>query len=62
MSKVHPEIYAVKLMIKKTLESRDIILYCDIHGHSRQKKFVHVWLPKLKNGPTKRENFPIPVF
>lgn len=36
-SKQQPEIYAVKSMIKKTLESRDIILYCDIHGHSRQK-------------------------
>jgi len=35
LSKIHPEIYAVKLMIKKTLESRDIIMFCDIHGHSR---------------------------
>jgi cytosolic carboxypeptidase protein 2/3 len=24
-------------MIKKTLESREIYLYCDFHGHSRAK-------------------------
>lgn len=24
-------------MMRKTLESRDIFLYCDFHGHSRAK-------------------------
>lgn len=32
-----PEIYAIKDMIKKTLECRKIDLFVDIHGHSRQK-------------------------
>ncbi len=36
-SKMCPENFAVKMMMKKTLESRDILFYCDYHGHSRQK-------------------------
>ena len=35
--KASPEIYALKDMIKKTLECRKIELFVDIHGHSRQK-------------------------
>ena len=35
--KLHPEIYASVTMIKKTLESRPIFLFWDIHGHSRNK-------------------------
>lgn len=30
-----PEIYAMKMMIKKTLECRPVHLFVDIHGHSR---------------------------
>ena len=30
-----PENCATKMMMRKTLESRDILFYCDIHGHSR---------------------------
>ena len=33
-SKFHPTNYHTKLMMKRTLESRDIFLYCDLHGHS----------------------------
>ena len=36
-SKLFPECFAVKQMIRKTLECRKIELYCDFHGHSRQK-------------------------
>lgn len=36
-SKLFPEIYAIKQMLRKTLECRKIELYCDFHGHSRQK-------------------------
>ncbi|TNV86432.1 hypothetical protein FGO68_gene10605 [Halteria grandinella] len=35
--KFYPEIHAVKQMMRKTLESRDIAFYCDFHGHSRAK-------------------------
>lgn len=36
-SRMFPEIYYTKLMFKKTLESRKIFLFVDIHGHSRKK-------------------------
>lgn len=32
-----PENTSTKMMMRKTLESRDILFYCDIHGHSRCK-------------------------
>lgn len=35
--RLFPENLAVKQMIRKTLESRDVHLYCDFHGHSRAK-------------------------
>ena len=34
-SKTCPENFSVKMMMRKTLESRDILFYCDYHGHSR---------------------------
>jgi len=34
-SKMYPEDYSVKMMMRKTLESRDILFFCDFHGHSR---------------------------
>jgi len=36
-SRLFPEIYHIKLMFKKTLESREIFLFVDCHGHSRKK-------------------------
>jgi len=33
-SKFFPENYHIKLMMKRTLESREIFFYCDMHGHS----------------------------
>lgn len=35
--RVFPEIYRIKEMFKKTLESRKIFLFVDCHGHSRKK-------------------------
>jgi len=35
--KLSPEIFAMKEMCRKTLECREIHLFVDIHGHSRQK-------------------------
>ena len=35
--KLFPECYAIKQMMRKTLECRKIELYCDFHGHYRQK-------------------------
>ena len=36
-NKYHPEAFATKTMIVKTLDSRRIAFFCDIHGHSRNK-------------------------
>jgi len=33
-AKLYPVNYHTKLMMKRTLESRDIFFYCDFHGHS----------------------------
>jgi len=35
--KVCPENHAAKVIIHKTQDSRDILFYCDYHGHSREK-------------------------
>jgi len=35
--KMCPENYSTKVMMQKTQDSRDILFYCDIHGHSRAK-------------------------
>jgi len=36
-ARISPEIVGMKEMVRKTLECRDIALFVDIHGHSRQK-------------------------
>lgn len=35
--KFHPTIYHAKQLIKRMKEERDLLLYCDFHGHSRKK-------------------------
>jgi murein tripeptide amidase MpaA len=35
--KSHPTIYHTKQLIKRMKEERDLMLYCDFHGHSRKK-------------------------
>ena len=50
--KLHPEIYACMTMIKKTLESRPIYFFCDIHGHSRNKN-LFMYGCNVLTGPNK---------
>jgi hypothetical protein len=46
-SRLFPEIYNTKLMFKKTIESRKIFLFVDVHGHSRKKNvFMYGWKSK----------------
>jgi len=35
--KAHPTIFHAKQLVKRMKEERDLILYCDFHGHSRKK-------------------------
>ena len=34
--RVTPSIYAIKMMIRRLQEDRDVVLFCDLHGHSRK--------------------------
>ena len=58
-SRLCPEILAVKQMMRKTLESRDIFLYCDFHGHSRAK---NVFMYGCNNNNTKDKKFKERIF
>lgn len=34
---IHPTVYAVKKLCKQVQEERGLILFCDLHGHSRKQ-------------------------
>jgi murein tripeptide amidase MpaA len=56
----YPEVNAVKLMMRKTLESRDIAFYCDFHGHSRAKNaFMYGCQNVHKDRRLKERIFPL---
>jgi hypothetical protein len=46
-----PECSAIKEMIRKTLECRKIEMYCDFHGHSRQKDLFIYGCSNYSNQP-----------
>lgn len=48
--KLHPTIYHTKLMIKRFVEDREVVMYCDLHGHSR-KKNIFIYGCSSKNNP-----------
>ena len=59
-ARLFPEIYSVKAMIRKTLESRDIFMYCDFHGHSRAKNlFMYGCNNTTKERRLKERIFPM---
>jgi len=33
---IHPTIYSVKMLVKNLHQERGVILFCDLHGHSRK--------------------------
>ena len=51
--KLHPTIYYIKQMLRRFIEDRDVILYCDLHGHSR-KKNIFMYGNENKHHPTNR--------
>lgn len=57
-SKLYPENSSVKMMMRKTLESRDILFYCDYHGHSRQKNLFMYGCSNQKADRLKERIFP----
>jgi hypothetical protein len=47
------------MMVKKTLESRDVFFYCDFHGHSRAKNlFMYGCNNTIKDRKLKERVFP----
>ena len=59
-SRVFPEIYFTKQMFRKTLDSRKIFLYIDIHGHSRKKNtFIYGWHNKGSDKKNYEKLFPL---
>ncbi|GIL75186.1 hypothetical protein Vretimale_7859 [Volvox reticuliferus] len=35
--KLHPVIHATKLYLKQLLDEREVVMFCDLHGHSRKR-------------------------
>eukprot|EP01017_Pseudomicrothorax_dubius_P030176 TRINITY_DN3736_c0_g1_i4.p1 TRINITY_DN3736_c0_g1~~TRINITY_DN3736_c0_g1_i4.p1 ORF type:complete len:304 (+),score=75.68 TRINITY_DN3736_c0_g1_i4:107-1018(+) len=56
--KLHPTIYHTKQMIKKIREEREIVLFCDIHGHSRKN---NIFFYGCSGKDTKKREHVIPL-
>jgi murein tripeptide amidase MpaA len=58
--RLFPEVQAVKQMMRKTVESRDIFLFTDFHGHSRAKNlFLYGCSNYQKDKKNKERIFPL---
>lgn len=54
---IHPEIYHVKKLVKQVHEERNLVLFCDLHGHSR-KQNVFMYGCNRKDNPQICRIFP----
>jgi hypothetical protein len=54
---LHPTIYSAKSLIKQFASERPLILYCDLHGHSRRKN-VFMYGNTDSNCPESTRIFP----
>ena len=54
---LHPIIFAVKKMILNFQQERGIVLFCDLHGHSRRKN-VFMYGCNFPNAPEETRIFP----
>lgn len=57
--KMCPENYYVKDMMRKTIDSRAIMFFCDFHGHSRAKNLFMYGCAGTKNDRLKERIFPL---
>jgi murein tripeptide amidase MpaA len=51
---LHPVIFTVKWLIKRFAEERNLLLFCDFHGHSR-KKNIFMYGNSTKNDTKYKE-------
>jgi len=59
-SKFYPINYHIKLMMKRTLESRDIFFFCDFHGHSTGRNVFMFGNNQIKPSDRNKEKiFPL---
>ena len=54
---LHPMIYHVKKLIKTFSEERELVLFCDLHGHSRRKN-VFMYGCNFPKAPEETRIFP----
>jgi murein tripeptide amidase MpaA len=57
LKNLHPENFAVKRLIRSFKKERDIVLYCDLHGHSRRKN-IFMYGNNEEGMPHKTRVFP----
>lgn len=54
---LHPVNFAVKRLIRSFMKEREVLLYCDLHGHSR-KKNIFMYGNNIKERPHASRVFP----
>lgn len=54
---IHPVNFAVKKLIRQFRNERNIVLYCDLHGHSRRKN-IFMYGNHIKDKPHETRVFP----
>uniref|UniRef100_A0A6U2EXJ2 Peptidase M14 domain-containing protein n=1 Tax=Chlamydomonas euryale TaxID=1486919 RepID=A0A6U2EXJ2_9CHLO len=58
---LHPTIFAMKNMVKEFMTEREVVLFCDLHGHSRKKGIFCYGCEKLPRDFTPMyPGFPVP--
>jgi hypothetical protein len=59
--KQHPTIYHTKLTIEELMKERDVVLFCDLHGHSQKKNvFLYGCDARYWNRKLCRASPPVP--
>jgi murein tripeptide amidase MpaA len=58
-NRICPENYQTKIMMQKTQESREILFYCDYHGHSSKKDLFMYGCSNIKADRLKERIFPM---
>jgi hypothetical protein len=54
---LHPVNFEVKRLIRSFIKEREIIMYCDLHGHSRRKN-IFMYGNNIKEAPHASRVFP----
>ena len=54
---LHPINFMVKRMVRSFMKEREIVMYCDLHGHSRRKN-IFMYGNSIKDAPHSTRVFP----